>query len=108
MKIIHLLREKGAKVIYNDPYVGEAKIAEETLISMDITDGLLSSCDCVVIATDHSCYEYKYIADNAKLIFDTRGVTRGLDCDNIIRLGEQRMRPDDRPVSDTVEAHFLG
>lgn len=88
LKIIQLLREEGAKVIYNDPYVGETQIAEETLISVELSDGLLSSCDCVVIATDHSCYEYKYIADNAKLILDTRGVTRGLECTNIIRLGE--------------------
>jgi len=44
----------------------------------------------VVIATDHSKYDYAFILDNAKLVFDTRGITRGISqkYKNIVRLGE--------------------
>ena len=49
---------------------------------------MLASMDCIVIATDHSCYDMGEVADRGQLIFDTRGVTRGLTGDNIVRLGE--------------------
>jgi UDP-N-acetyl-D-glucosamine dehydrogenase len=48
----------------------------------------ISSADCVVIATDHSCYDIQYVINNARLVFDTRGVTRDIKKGNIIRLGE--------------------
>jgi len=43
--------------------------------------------DCVVILTDHSAYDFKQIAREAKLVFDTRGCTNNIKSDNIIRLG---------------------
>ena len=58
------------------------------MVKIELTEERLSSADCVVIATNHSGYDYQYIADKASLVFDTRGVTRGLEGDNIIRLGE--------------------
>jgi UDP-N-acetyl-D-glucosamine dehydrogenase len=86
LKLIGLLREKGANVCYNDPYVAKIKISEKTLSSIEVTEKRLSSADCVVIATDHTCYDYKYIAQKSSLVFDTRGATRKLKCDNVIRL----------------------
>lgn len=44
--------------------------------------------DCVVIAADHSCYDMGEVVARAKLVFDTRGATRGLKDANIVRLGE--------------------
>ena len=44
--------------------------------------------DCVVIVADHSCYDMGEVVARAKLVFDTRGVTRGLRGNNIVRLGE--------------------
>jgi len=88
LRIIRLLLEKGAEVSYNDPYIPKIQLLHDTLNSVELTGERLSSADCVVIATNHSGYDYQYIADKASLVFDTRGVTRGLDNDNIIRLGE--------------------
>ena len=42
----------------------------------------------MVIATDHSSYDIEKVVKYAKLVFDTRGVTRKFKGDNIIRLGE--------------------
>jgi len=86
LKLIQLLHEKGSNVSYNDPYIVKIQISQNTLSSVELTEKCLSSADCVVIATDHSCYNYQHIADKANLVFDTRGVTRKLDNNNIIRL----------------------
>jgi len=88
LKLIELLQERGAEVIYNDPYVPKIQLGQGTLASVDLTKECLGSADCVVIATAHSCYDLKQIIAQSKLVFDTRGATRGLKSDNIIRLGE--------------------
>jgi len=88
LKLIQLLRERGAKISYNDPYVAEIQVGEDTLASLKLTKKCLSSADCVVIATNHSDYDYQFIADSSRLVFDTRGVTRTIEGKNIMRLGE--------------------
>jgi len=88
LKLIRLVHEKGAEVSYNDPHLAEIEIGEDTLTSVELTKERLSSADCVVITTDHSTYDYQYVADNARLLFDTRGVTRAIKGKNILRLGE--------------------
>jgi UDP-N-acetyl-D-glucosamine dehydrogenase len=88
LKIVQLLREKGAKVSYNDPYVPQVHVPTGEMKSVKLTAERLASMDCVVIATDHSCYDIAEVVARAKLVFDTRGVTRGLKQANIARLGE--------------------
>jgi UDP-N-acetyl-D-glucosamine dehydrogenase len=90
LKMIEILSEKGAKVSYNDPNVAQIRVFGDTLYSIDLSGNELSLFDCVVIATDHSDYDFQFIVDNAKLVFDTRGVTRNLSNghNNVVRLGE--------------------
>ena len=88
LKIIRVLQEKGVEVSYNDPYIPQVQLPHDNLNSVDLTEECLSSMDCVVIATNHSCYDLEQIADWAKLVFDARGATRGLKRGNIFRLGE--------------------
>ncbi len=87
LKLIQLLREKGAKVDYNDPYIPTVQLGQDTLVSVELADGNLALADCVVIATAHSCYDYQYIVSKSSLIFDTRGITKGFTSKNIFRLG---------------------
>lgn len=88
LRLIQLLCEKGAKVNYNDPYIPTLQLDQETLVSVEVTDESLYLADCVVIATDHECYDIEKIVASSKLVFDTRGATRGSNSDNIVRLGE--------------------
>jgi len=88
LKMIQLLRDKGARVTYNDPYISEIQLGQGSLSSVEITKQNLSRADCVVIATDHSCYDLNKVIAHSKLIFDTRGATHGLRTKNVIRLGE--------------------
>ncbi len=76
LAIITSLIEKEAKVQYYDPLVPDFKIDGLKLKSLDLTKENMSSSDCVVILTDHSSLDYKLIADNAKLILDTRNALR--------------------------------
>jgi UDP-N-acetyl-D-glucosamine dehydrogenase len=86
LAIIELLRRAGAHVDYNDPflpYVGRGAQLELNLTSTSIED--VSGYDAVIIATDHSCYDYERIVSQAKLVIDTRNATRGIESDKIVR-----------------------
>jgi len=56
--------------------------------SVELSGECLAAMDCVVIVADHSCYNMGEVVARAKLVFDTRGATRGLKQANIVRLGE--------------------
>ncbi len=80
LKIISLLQKKGAKVSYNDPHVlqsfGHRAYPGLDLKSMELTTRNLKGFDAVIIATDHSAYDYDWIAKNAVLIIDTRNAIK--------------------------------
>lgn len=86
LKLVKILCEKGAILRYHDPYVESIQVGEGTLLSVGLTDELLSLVDCVVIGTDHSRYDYENIANKASLVFDSRGATIELANSNIVRL----------------------
>ena len=78
IELIELLQEKGAKIDYNDPYISEThKMHEHNLRmkSRPLSAKMLRRYDIVIIATDHSCYDYKWIVKNSKMIVDTRNAT---------------------------------
>lgn len=80
LKIISLLQKKGAKVEYNDPYVPESSGHREypgmSLKSVPLTAKRLRQADAVIIATDHTSYDYGWIVKNAKLVVDTRNAVK--------------------------------
>jgi UDP-N-acetyl-D-glucosamine dehydrogenase len=76
LDIIHLLREKGARVIFHDPHVASIRIDGERLHGVtDLTDALRTS-DCVIIATDHSSYDWQLVKQHAPLVIDTRNALK--------------------------------
>lgn len=82
LKIMDLLLKRGAHVDYNDPYAPTLYKMRHYdfshLRSIPLTPEVLSQHDCVVIATDHSAYDYQMIVDHAPLVVDTRNATRGV------------------------------
>ena len=44
--------------------------------SVDLTPAELGAYDCVLIATDHTAYDYQSIVASSKLVVDTRNATR--------------------------------
>jgi UDP-N-acetyl-D-glucosamine dehydrogenase len=82
LKIIDLLMRRGAVVDYNDPYIPALHRMRHYdfshMRSLPLTAEGLSQHDCVVIATDHSAYDYQMIVDHAPLVVDTRNATRSV------------------------------
>jgi len=81
LKLIELLSEKGAQVDFNDPYIPRTKKMRKYDLkksSVPLTEETLKSYDCVVVATDHSCYDYKFILDHSQLVVDTRNAMNGV------------------------------
>ena len=81
LELIELLKEKGAAVDYNDPHVPRThKMREHDLkmTSKRLSARMLGGYDAVLISTDHSSYDYQFIADRARLVIDARGATRAV------------------------------
>ena len=75
LELIELLNERGAKVDYNDPYLAQTHKMREYNLQMKskpLSAAMLKRYDCVLISTNHSAYDYKWIVKNAKLVVDTR------------------------------------
>ncbi len=79
-KLMELLQASGAIISYNDPHIpvlpamrhfDVPRLASETL-----TPEYLASLDCVLIATDHSAYDYDFIVRYAPLVVDSRNATK--------------------------------
>ena len=77
LELIHLLREKGAEVSYNDPYIDRIEIDGTSYDSVTLDLKALREADCVVITTAHKSYDWTWIAENSRLIVDTRNATKG-------------------------------
>jgi UDP-N-acetyl-D-glucosamine dehydrogenase len=82
LDVIHLLKQKGAKVSYHDPFVPHIKVEQTEFDSVPDLMDAVHKADCVVIVTNHSSYDYAAILKEAKLIFDTRNATGKLGRDN--------------------------
>ncbi|MHC4255144.1 MAG: nucleotide sugar dehydrogenase [Planctomycetota bacterium] len=78
LELIKLLREKGAKVDYNDPFIPSTHRQRKYDLQMKskpLSARMLASYDVVMISTDHSDYDYNWIIRSAKLVVDTRNAT---------------------------------
>jgi UDP-N-acetyl-D-glucosamine dehydrogenase len=76
VEIMQLLQNRGANIMYSDPYVSQFPMMRKYIFdlkSASITSELLSEIDCVVIATDHDEFNYDLIQQHSRLIVDTRG-----------------------------------
>jgi UDP-N-acetyl-D-glucosamine dehydrogenase len=82
--ILELLERRGACASYNDPHVPTLPAMRHHAIRLDsqpLTEAFLADQDCVVIVTDHTAYDFGWIAKHAPLIVDTRNATAGVDHD---------------------------
>ena len=73
--LMERLQAKGASVEYHDPFVPRIPPMREhdlLLESRELTEDRLGGADCVLLATDHSQFDYDAIGRHAPLIVDTR------------------------------------
>ncbi|WP_298815760.1 nucleotide sugar dehydrogenase [Chloroflexus sp.] len=78
-KVYDLLTADGAKVIPCDPHIDEFELHDgRRMRTVPLSDELLRACDCAVIITDHSAFDYQRIVELAPAIVDTRNATRSI------------------------------
>src|SRR5205085_5837822 len=82
LRMIELLRERGAEIGYHDPHV--AQLPELGLSSLEL-DEALAETDIVCIVTAHGEVDYERVVERAPLVLDLRGVTRGIEAANLVR-----------------------
>src|SRR5271170_3820767 len=80
LKLLELLTARGAKLDYNDPYFPALHKMRHydfsAMRSVELTPAALGAYDCVLIATDHTAYDYDMIVSASKIVIDTRNATR--------------------------------
>lgn len=80
--LMEMLLARGAILTYNDPHVPSLpKMRHHDVPDMDsspLTSEYLAAQDCVLIATDHSAYDYDFIVKYSKMVLDTRNATKNV------------------------------
>jgi UDP-N-acetyl-D-glucosamine dehydrogenase len=88
--LMELLQARGAVLSYSDPHIPTLPAMRHyhvpDLSSQPLTPQYLSSQDCVLIATDHSAFDYELIVKHSKLVVDTRNATRN------VTVGREKIR----------------
>lgn len=75
LKLISLFRKMGALVDYNDPFIPKLPPTRKykyEMSSVELTPENLASYDLILLSTDHTDYDYEFIAKHSNLIVDTR------------------------------------
>lgn len=81
LSVIDILEKRGAEVVYFDPWIpqyknyhGEIKTSLKSL-----EKEIIATADLVVITAAHTNVDYKYVAENAKAIFDAKNAMKNID-----------------------------
>jgi UDP-N-acetyl-D-glucosamine dehydrogenase len=83
LKIIGRLQDLGGDVSYHDPFVPE--LPGHGLTSVELAEAL-TAADLVAIVTAHPGIDYENVVATAAQVVDFRGVTRGVEAENLVRL----------------------
>jgi UDP-N-acetyl-D-glucosamine dehydrogenase len=79
LRLFDLLRERGAKVDYHDPFIPVIPSSREYghlegIASRELGEETIAGYDAVLVATDHDGIDYAMVARRARLVVDTRNV----------------------------------
>ena len=90
-ELMKLLRRGGALVTYSDPHIAVLPRMRQypdlpSMTSSELTADYLRAQDCVLIATDHSAFDYDFIVSHSRLVVDTRNATKR------VRTGREKIR----------------
>ena len=81
-ELMDLLLKKGARVSYNDPHIPALPRMRHwphlSMTSTPLSAEYLTAQDCVLIATDHTAYDYERIVAQSRLVIDTRNATKAV------------------------------
>jgi UDP-N-acetyl-D-glucosamine dehydrogenase len=76
LDILKLLQARGARARFHDPFIRTLRPEGLTAPFVELTAAALKQADCVVVVTNHSSYDWKWIQRFARCIVDTRHVLK--------------------------------
>ena len=86
-EIMKILKKRKINFEYNDPYFSRIRQGRQNKINKNsilLSKKNLNKFSAVLLVTDHDKYDYRFIAENSKIIFDTRGVYKKFNFKNIV------------------------
>jgi UDP-N-acetyl-D-glucosamine dehydrogenase len=72
LDIMRLLEDRGASVVFNDPFVPSLRSGDTVLKSVPLTAEEIADADCVVVTCRHQGVDFDLVAEHARVIVDTR------------------------------------
>ena len=87
--LTELFETQGASVDYHDPYLPEIPHSREHDVltgrkSLELCPETISMFDAVLISTNHDGLNYQMLANEAKLIIDTRNAMKGISGEALV------------------------
>ncbi len=89
IKVMELTQDKVKSIAYHDPWVPEIHINGTRFKSVPLTAQALRAADCVVILTDHRCFDYDFIFRHSRLILDARNAIKRRGSKKLYTLGNR-------------------
>ena len=86
LDIIHLLRQRGARVTYSDPHIPALRIDNGAQFCAESLEPAIAVADVDVIITDHTSFDYERVVERAQVIVDTRNALKHFKTASIIRI----------------------
>ncbi len=86
IKVAELLLDKGADLVYHDPFIDEFVVEGVSVPSCGLDEAECARTDAVAVITAHSGVDYALVHDHADLILDTRNIYGSYDSDHVIKL----------------------
>jgi UDP-N-acetyl-D-glucosamine dehydrogenase len=95
LELYELFKRSGAVVDYYDPYAQSFVNKQGHVvrsISYDVEK--MKRYDCMVLITNHRCFNYRELAELGVAIVDTRNAFDGIKCPNIYKIGSPIPTPE--------------
>jgi UDP-N-acetyl-D-glucosamine dehydrogenase len=78
LDLIKVLLQKGADVVFHDPYASRIRVSDQVLDSIELDEAALAEADCVVVHTNHATYDWSWVMEHSAIVIDTRNATAGI------------------------------
>ena len=79
LRVVDILKERGADISYFDPWVSSYKRHGEIFESIPVLDEkTVADFDLVMITCAHTNVDYEMVCKSAKAVFDTKNVTKNV------------------------------
>jgi len=86
IEVYRQLQIAGAEVTFHDAWTPTVYDRDFNATSVELTEDTLRGVDLVIITTQHSDVDYRWVIELAPLILDTRNATRGIESEKVTLL----------------------